>query len=123
MNLLLLQGDWCIANHVTDNERLQKNIDFACSIVNCGIIMKGGSCYDPNISLNHASVAMNLYYQAQGRHYWNCNFESSGLITVVDPSELSNYVITLLSVNLETISYCIFLLFSGYGCCKYQYRK
>ncbi|KAL0671819.1 hypothetical protein Bca4012_034523 [Brassica carinata] len=23
------QGDWCIANHVTDNGRLQKNIDFA----------------------------------------------------------------------------------------------
>nr|VDD16264.1 unnamed protein product [Brassica oleracea] len=27
------QGDWCIANHVTDNGRLQKNIDFACSII------------------------------------------------------------------------------------------
>ncbi|CAN7020976.1 unnamed protein product [Brassica oleracea var. botrytis] len=32
------QGDWCIANHVTDNGRLQKNIDFACSIIDCGII-------------------------------------------------------------------------------------
>ncbi|KAG2309588.1 hypothetical protein Bca4012_081474 [Brassica carinata] len=90
------QGDWCIANPVTDNDRLLKNIDFACSIIDCRIIMEGGSCYDPNTPLNHASVAMNLYYQAQGRHYWNCNFEGSGLITVIDPSELSNYVITLL---------------------------
>ncbi|RID67581.1 hypothetical protein BRARA_D02656 [Brassica rapa] len=90
------QGHWCIANHVMDNERLQKNIDFACSKIDCRIIMEGGSCYDPNTPLNHASVAMNLYYQAQGRHQRDCYFEGSGLITVIDPS---------------------------YGCCKYQYRK
>uniref|UniRef100_A0A0D3C640 X8 domain-containing protein n=1 Tax=Brassica oleracea var. oleracea TaxID=109376 RepID=A0A0D3C640_BRAOL len=58
--------------------------------------MVGGSCYDPNTPVNHASVAMNLYYQAQGRHQRDCYFEGSGLITVTDPS---------------------------YGSCKYQYRK
>ncbi|CAH8358939.1 unnamed protein product [Eruca vesicaria subsp. sativa] len=90
------KGDWCVANPVTDNNRLLQNIDFACSKIDCRIIMEGGLCYDPNTPLNHASVAMNLYYQAQGRHYLNCNFEGSGLVTVTDPS---------------------------YGCCKFQYRK
>ncbi|KAJ0259263.1 X8 domain-containing protein [Hirschfeldia incana] len=69
--------------------------------------MEGGSCYDPNTPLNHASVAMNLYYQAQGRHYWNCNFEGSGLITVTDPSELSSYVnyssLSILSQNIIVV--------------------
>ncbi|CAN8318256.1 unnamed protein product [Cochlearia groenlandica] len=89
------QGDWCIANPVTDEEKLKQMIDFACSKIDCRIIMEGGACFCPNTLINHASVAMNLYYQAQGRHYWNCNFEGSGLITVTDPS------------------YCN---------CKYQYR-
>ena len=52
--------------------------------------MVGGSCYDPNTPVNHASVAMNLYYQAQGRHQRDCYFEGSGLITVIDPSELAS---------------------------------
>ncbi|CAN6836213.1 unnamed protein product, partial [Brassica oleracea] len=50
----------------------------------------GGSCYDPNTPVNHASVAMNLYYQAQGTHQRDCYFEGSSLITVTDPSELSS---------------------------------
>ncbi|KAL0896443.1 hypothetical protein Bca101_080404 [Brassica carinata] len=90
------QGDWCISNSITDNDRLLNNINYACSIIDCGIIMEGGSCYVPNTPLNHASVAMNLYYQAQGRHTRDCYFEGSGLITITDPS---------------------------YGSCKYQYRK
>ncbi|WZZ55938.1 hypothetical protein YC2023_056045 [Brassica napus] len=84
------QGDWCIANSITDNDKLIKNIDFACSKIDCGIIMEGGSCYDPNTPLNHASVAMNLYYQAQGRHLRDCYFDGSGLITIIDPSELAS---------------------------------
>ncbi|ESQ38992.1 hypothetical protein EUTSA_v10001721mg [Eutrema salsugineum] len=90
------QGDWCVANPTTDNAKLLQNIDFACSKIDCQIIMEGGPCFNPNTPLNHASVAMNLYYQAQGRHFWNCQFEGSGLITVIDPS---------------------------YGDCKYQFRK
>ncbi|CAH2034174.1 unnamed protein product [Thlaspi arvense] len=90
------QGDWCVANPATDDEKLVKNIDFACSKIDCQIIMPGGSCFVPDNPHNHASVAMNLYYQAQGRHRWNCDFEGSGLVTVIDPS---------------------------YGSCKFQYRK
>ncbi|KAJ6423544.1 hypothetical protein OIU84_024499, partial [Salix udensis] len=35
--------------------------------------------------INHASVAMNLYYQCKGRNQWNCDFRNSGLIVVTDP--------------------------------------
>ncbi|KAF3555546.1 hypothetical protein F2Q69_00017958 [Brassica cretica] len=98
------QGDWCIANSITDNDKLIKNIDFACSKIDCGIIMEGGSCYDPNTPLNHASVAMNLYYQAHGRHLRDCYFDGSGLITIIDPSELAslrNYVTLLCQSSIK----------------------
>ncbi|EFH38594.1 hypothetical protein ARALYDRAFT_333379 [Arabidopsis lyrata subsp. lyrata] len=50
------------------------------------VVSKGGTCYDPINLYNSASVAMNLYYQNQGRHYSKCDFEGSGIITVTDPS-------------------------------------
>ncbi|CAN8286607.1 unnamed protein product [Cochlearia groenlandica] len=90
------QGDWCVANSRTDDDKLLRNINFACEKIDCGIIKEGGACYSPNTPLNHASVSMNLYYQAQGRHFWNCDFEGTGLITIVDPS---------------------------YGDCKFQFRQ
>ncbi|EFH56317.1 glycosyl hydrolase family protein 17 [Arabidopsis lyrata subsp. lyrata] len=89
-------GDWCVAKPSTANERLQENINFACSKIDCQIILEGGACYLPDNLISRASVAMNLYYQAQGRHFWNCNFEGSGLIGITDPS---------------------------YGSCIYQFRK
>ncbi|CAE6047670.1 unnamed protein product [Arabidopsis lyrata] len=79
-------GDWCVAKPSTANERLQENINFACSKIDCQIILEGGACYLPDNLISRASVAMNLYYQAQGRHFWNCNFEGSGLIGITDPS-------------------------------------
>lgn len=36
--------------------------------------------------MNHASIAMNLYYQSKGRNHWNCDFRASGLIVMTDPS-------------------------------------
>ncbi|ESQ30843.1 hypothetical protein EUTSA_v10011991mg [Eutrema salsugineum] len=79
-------GYWCVAKPATKNKKLLEIIKFACSEVDCKIISKGGPCYSPNDLLNHASVAMNLYYQAQGRHYWNCYFGGSGIIAITDPS-------------------------------------
>ncbi|KAL0306629.1 UNVERIFIED_CONTAM: hypothetical protein Sradi_6080200 [Sesamum radiatum] len=40
----------------------------------------------PDNLINHASIAMNLYYQAKGRNHWNCYFKNSGLMVVTDPS-------------------------------------
>ncbi|KAL1191208.1 Glucan endo-1,3-beta-glucosidase [Cardamine amara subsp. amara] len=89
-------GNWCVAKPSTGKEKLQENIDFACSKIACQIISKGGACNTPDNLMSHASVVMNLYYQAHGRNYWNCNFTGSGLIGITDPS---------------------------YGNCIYQFRK
>ncbi|XP_047315277.1 glucan endo-1,3-beta-glucosidase-like [Impatiens glandulifera] len=80
------QGAWCVAKPSSTGEELGENLSFACRYTDCSIIVDGGSCFFPNTTFNHASVAMNLYYQAHGRHFWNCNFHDSGLITVIDPS-------------------------------------
>ncbi|WZZ08061.1 hypothetical protein YC2023_093982 [Brassica napus] len=80
-------GEWCVAKPATKKEKLQQIIDFACSKVNCAAISNGGACYSPEDLLLHASVAMNNYYQAEGRHFWNCNFAGSGIIAITDPSE------------------------------------
>ncbi|XP_010517948.1 PREDICTED: glucan endo-1,3-beta-glucosidase-like [Camelina sativa] len=90
------QGDWCVAKPGTTTKQLQNKLDYACSKIDCQVVSTGGTCYSPDNLYNMASVAMNLYYQAEGRYFGNCNFEGSGLIAITDPS---------------------------YGCCKYQFNK
>ncbi|XP_023640213.1 glucan endo-1,3-beta-glucosidase [Capsella rubella] len=89
-------GSWCVAKPSTSNDKLQENIKFACSKIDCQSISNGSACYSPDSIISRASVAMNLYYQSQGRQYWYCNFEGSGFIALTDPS---------------------------YGNCIYQFRK
>ncbi|KAI3753619.1 hypothetical protein L2E82_25678 [Cichorium intybus] len=80
------QKTWCVAKPSSSLATLVENINFACSQVDCGILQKGGACSTPDNVHNHASVAMNLYYQSKGRNTWNCQFGNSGLVTVSDPS-------------------------------------
>ncbi|WZZ07274.1 hypothetical protein YC2023_093195 [Brassica napus] len=78
---------WCVAKPSSDQAALLDNINYACSHVDCRVLSSGCPCYSPGNLINHASVAMNLYYQANGRNYWNCNFKNSGLIVITNPSE------------------------------------
>ncbi|KAK8579322.1 hypothetical protein V6N13_142530 [Hibiscus sabdariffa] len=80
------QKTWCTAKPSSDKAALLANINYACSYVDCQTIQKGSPCFYPNTLINHASVAMNLYYQANGRNVWNCDFTGSGLIVFTDPS-------------------------------------
>ncbi|KAM3735417.1 hypothetical protein ACB098_10G086700 [Castanea mollissima] len=77
---------WCVAKPMTSDDMLQANIDFACNHVDCGLIRYGGGCYYPNTLINHASVIMNLYYQANGRKDMSCYFKNTGCIVMKDPS-------------------------------------
>nr|GEU88536.1 cysteamine dioxygenase [Tanacetum cinerariifolium] len=65
---------------------LLENVNFVCSHVDCKILQKDGACYLPDNLMNHASLAMNIYYQCNGRKPWTCHFSNSGLITLTDPS-------------------------------------
>ncbi|OMO91253.1 Glycoside hydrolase, family 17 [Corchorus olitorius] len=80
------KGKWCVAKSEASNAALQANIDYVCSTgVNCRPIQSGGACFNPNNVRSHASYAMNAYYQANGRHDFNCDFNHTGLITSTDP--------------------------------------
>ncbi|KAK8559927.1 hypothetical protein V6N13_016659 [Hibiscus sabdariffa] len=78
---------WCVAKPGTSDELLQLNINFACNLVDCSAATRsGGVCYSPSTLINHASYAMNLYYQITGRKKSNCSFRETGLIVSSDPS-------------------------------------
>ncbi|KAL7618943.1 glucan endo-1,3-beta-D-glucosidase [Lactuca sativa] len=80
------QQTWCVAKPSASDVELYNNMYYACSFVNCDVIHPQGACYEPQVLINQASVVMNSYYQKQGRNYWNCDFNKSALITIVDPS-------------------------------------
>ncbi|CAN4103014.1 unnamed protein product [Withania somnifera] len=80
------QKTWCVAKPSSDETTLEQNLNFACSNVDCSVLRDGCPCSSPNNLMNHASIAMNLYYQAKGRNYWNCHFGNSALIVFTDPS-------------------------------------
>ncbi|XP_031130707.1 major pollen allergen Ole e 10-like [Ipomoea triloba] len=77
---------WCIPKPSATYQQLVDNMSYACNLVNCSAVQSGGPCYYPNSLINHASFAMNLYYQKAGRNDWNCDFKNSGVIGVSDPS-------------------------------------
>ncbi|KAL3508813.1 hypothetical protein ACH5RR_028214 [Cinchona calisaya] len=87
-NLTLVNGQktWCVAKPSSDQATLLDNINYACSQVDCSALQRGCSCFSPDNLINHASIAMNLYYQSRGRNHWNCFFGNSALIVMTDPS-------------------------------------
>ncbi|XP_077211499.1 glucan endo-1,3-beta-D-glucosidase-like [Tasmannia lanceolata] len=80
------QKTWCVAKPSLDDTALQNNLNYVCSEIDCSVFRMGGSCYSPDFKISHASIAMNLYYQTNKRHTWNCHFNNSGLIVLTDPS-------------------------------------
>ncbi|KAL5159723.1 Glucan endo-1,3-beta-glucosidase [Glycine soja] len=80
------QKTWCVAKPSSDQATLLANLNYACSQVDCRILQKGCPCSYPDNLMNHASIAMNLYYQSRGKNHWNCDFRASGLVVVTDPS-------------------------------------
>ncbi|XP_071688113.1 glucan endo-1,3-beta-glucosidase-like [Rutidosis leptorrhynchoides] len=80
------QGFWCVAKPSASEMELKQDIVFACKFVECNIINPGGACFEPQTLINHASVVMNLYYQANGRHPWDCDFTKSAIVAINDPS-------------------------------------
>lgn len=95
--------NWCVPRSNASDAALQKNIDFVCSTgIDCEFIRTGGACYNPNTVRSHAAYVMNAYYQAHGRHDYNCNFNHTGVITYTDPSyEACSYPYQVAGVKVE----------------------
>ncbi|KAL5783667.1 hypothetical protein ACOSP7_008696 [Xanthoceras sorbifolium] len=85
-NVETVQGRWCIANPQISKEKLNEVIGTLCSKVDCSPIKEGGSCFLPNDPYNHASFAVNLYYQHNDRAPEICE-AYFGLVTDQDPSK------------------------------------
>ncbi|KAL5853749.1 hypothetical protein ACOSQ3_008867 [Xanthoceras sorbifolium] len=81
----MLQGRWCMANPTTKTDTLNLVIDSICSVADCRPIKEGGSCFLPNDPYNHATYAVNLFYQTWGRDPKTCE-DLHGLRTDKDPS-------------------------------------
>ncbi|TVU23275.1 hypothetical protein EJB05_25630 [Eragrostis curvula] len=79
-------GKWCVVKTGASATDLQNNINYACGYVDCKPIQSGGACFDPNNVQSHASYVMNAYYQANGRHDYDCDFKGTGAVTYNDPS-------------------------------------
>jgi hypothetical protein len=81
---------WCVPKAAADEMMLQENIDFACGQegVDCAAIRPGGVCYEPDTVQAHAAYAMNLFFQSNGRHAFNCDFGQTGVVTTADPSKI-----------------------------------
>ncbi|CAD6259021.1 unnamed protein product [Miscanthus lutarioriparius] len=79
---------WCVPKPAADEMVLQENIDFACGQegVDCAAIRPGGVCYEPDTVQGHAAYAMNLYFQSNGQHEYDCDFGQTGVVTTADPS-------------------------------------
>lgn len=79
---------WCVPKADASNQALQANINYVCSQnVDCKPIQPGGTCFAPNDVRALATYAMNAYYQANGRHDYNCDFSHTAVITSTNPSE------------------------------------
>ncbi|KAK0580024.1 hypothetical protein LWI29_035235 [Acer saccharum] len=92
--LVMQNGTWCVAKPGTRDDLLQQNINYACNNVDCSPSTDdGGSCYNPTTLINHASFAMNLYYQSMGRKSSSCNFKQTGLIVMTNPSKMREFVL------------------------------
>ncbi|KAH0449578.1 hypothetical protein IEQ34_020270 [Dendrobium chrysotoxum] len=89
--LVFGEKTWCIAKPSSDVATLLANINYACSQVDCSMIQSGHPCFNPDTPISHASIAMNLYYQAKGRNTWNCDFKNSGLLLNTNPSKAPSF--------------------------------
>ncbi|CAN1256112.1 Major pollen allergen Ole e 10 [Linum perenne] len=57
-------------------------------MVDCSAVKEEGSCFNPKTVMNHASFAMNLYYQITGKKSSSCDFSGTALIITKNPSAM-----------------------------------
>ncbi|KAF7842925.1 glucan endo-1,3-beta-glucosidase 13 [Senna tora] len=88
-NTTFLDGTtWCVALAGVSQGDLQNALDWACGLgmADCTPIQQGGSCFDPDTLLSHASYAFNNYYQQNGNSDVACNFGGTATLTKKNPS-------------------------------------
>lgn len=88
---------WCVPKEDATEEQLQDSLDWVCGQgIDCGPIMLGGVCFEPNNVASHTAYAMNLYFQKSPKNPMDCNFSKTARITSDDPSKLFSSFISYL---------------------------
>ncbi|XP_020696180.1 glucan endo-1,3-beta-glucosidase-like [Dendrobium catenatum] len=77
---------WCIAYPGANLTHLQIDMGYICATIDCSSIRPGGSCYEPNDIVSHASVVFNLYYKAHSSQPNACYFGGDAMLFLSDPS-------------------------------------
>ncbi|CAA0823745.1 Carbohydrate-binding X8 domain superfamily protein [Striga hermonthica] len=88
-NTTFLDGSsWCVARPGMSLVDLQIALDWACGVgrAECSPIQPGGTCFEPNNLLSHASYAFNSYYQQNGNSDIACYFGGTAVLTRNNPS-------------------------------------
>ncbi|KAJ0016691.1 hypothetical protein Pint_11039 [Pistacia integerrima] len=88
-NTTFLDGTtWCVALNGVSQIDLQNALDWACGLgmTNCKAIQEGGSCFEPDTLVSHASYAFNSYYQQNGNSDIACNFGGTATVIKHNPS-------------------------------------
>lgn len=94
---------WCVALAGVSQIDLQNALDWACGLgmADCSPIQQGGSCFEPDTLLSHASFAFNNYYQQNGNSDIACNFGGTATLTKSNPSKISLFSCSNLSILSE----------------------
>ncbi|KAI5441039.1 PLASMODESMATA CALLOSE-BINDING PROTEIN 1 [Lathyrus oleraceus] len=79
-------GQWCVASPSAAETTLKVALDYACGYgADCSQIQQGGTCFDPNTLVDHASYAFNDYFQKNPAPT-SCVFGGVASLTTKDPS-------------------------------------
>ena len=80
---------FCVARSGADEKMLQAALDWACGPgrVDCGVLLQGEQCYEPDTVQAHATYAFNAYYRSMGMAPGTCYFNGVAAVTTTDPSE------------------------------------
>jgi hypothetical protein len=79
---------WCVASPRATEAALQDGLNYACGQggVDCSAIQPGGSCFQPDTVLDHASYAFNSFFQKDVGGIARCDFGGTAILSYVDPS-------------------------------------